>query len=133
MLPVFKDFSRVCVRLCLNSTFFQCLNSSFQIPVFSRIFSVWYVPCTMHIQPYLIVFPVNKSQFELELCGVYPQHPGPALPVQTVHTVTLNTCDVDRQIQGADYSMVTVNKKLFFIVKSFLVHIMKKKNQYNIL
>lgn len=56
---------------------------------------------------YLVIFPVDQSQFKLELCGINTQDPGSTLSVQAVHTVTLDTGDVDRKVQGTNDTVIT--------------------------
>ena len=57
---------------------------------------------------HLLVLPVDQRHLELELGGIDAEHPRAVLPVQAVHAVTLDPRDVDRQVQGADDTVVTV-------------------------
>lgn len=44
---------------------------------------------------YLLILPVDKSEFKLELCGVDGENSGSDLPIQTEHAVALDPGDVD--------------------------------------
>lgn len=44
---------------------------------------------------YLIIFPVDQGQLELELSGINGEHPRTTLPVQAIHIVALHPRDID--------------------------------------
>ncbi len=74
---------------------------------------LWKVHSAMHmyIITYFIIFSVDESHFELVLCGINSEQSGLAVSIQTVNTAALHHGDVDRDIQGADYTMITNRNK----------------------
>lgn len=44
---------------------------------------------------YLIIFSVDQGQLELELSGIYGEHPRTTFPVQAVYIVALHPRDID--------------------------------------
>jgi len=58
------------------------------------------------MSPHLVILSVDQCQLEFEFCGVNGEDPGAALSVQAVHVVPLHAGNVDRQVQGADDSMI---------------------------
>ncbi len=59
----------------------------------------------------LVIFPVDESEFELVFSWVDGQDPSLAVPVQAIHTAAPHHGDVDREIQGADNTIVTKFQK----------------------
>ena len=70
---------------------------------------------TLQQLQYLIIFPVDQSQFELELCWVNGKDPGLTLTVQAIDTVTLHHGDVDGQVQCPYYSSITKHNNAHMI------------------
>lgn len=56
--------------------------------------------------PHLIVLSVDQCQLEFEFCGINSEDSGAALSVQAVDVVPLYAGHVDRQVQGADNSVI---------------------------
>lgn len=56
--------------------------------------------------PHLIILSVDQCQLEFEFCGINSEDSGAALSVQAVDVVPLYAGHVDRQVQGADNSVI---------------------------
>ena len=62
--------------------------------------------------PYLIILAFNQSQFELVLGGVNIQYPGLTLSIQTIDTTTLDSRQVDWDIQSTDYTIISTTMEV---------------------
>jgi len=64
----------------------------------------------------LLVLPVDERHLEFELRGIDAENSWSSFTIQTIHGVSLDTCDVDGQVQGTDDAVVTVSECVFDVV-----------------
>lgn len=66
-------------------------------------------------QTHLIVFTVDQGEFKAVLCRVDGEDARPALPVQTVNTVSSHTGHIDGQVQGPDDTVIATGEQRTYV------------------
>ena len=70
-----------------------------------------------HHVEHFIVFAIDQGQFEFEFRGIDGEDLRTSLSIQTEDGVAFDLGDVDRQVQGANDSMIPVDQGVFNVIR----------------